>query len=136
MVEFLIDEFVGALPCILLEAWRIEEARVGHTAGATERNLGPKYDAVFVAETIHLLVVGIMCQAHEGGARFEYQLHILLVVFGQEGRTTSVEVIVAIEAHEVEVLAVEEESLVGIHIEGTKARLLANLVDDLVTIYK
>ena len=135
MIEFLINEFVGTLPCILLEAWRIEEARVGHAAGATERNLGPKYDAVFVAETIHLLVVGIMCQTHKCGARFEYQLHILLVVFGQEGRTTSVEVIVAIKTYEVEVLAVEEESLVGVHIERAEARLLAHLVDDLVTIH-
>ena len=135
MVEFLINEFVGTLPCILLEAWRIEEARVGHTAGAAERNLGPKHDAVFVAETIYLLVVGIMCQAHEGGSRLKNQFHILLVVFGQEGRTTSIEVIVAIKTYEVEVLAIEEESLVGIHIEGAKARLLAHLVDDLVTIH-
>ena len=40
----------------------------------------------------------------------------------------------SIVAHEVEVLAIEEESLFGIYIEGAKSCLLAHLVNDLVTI--
>ena len=85
VIELLIDEFVGTLARILLEAWRIEEARVGHATGTAEGNLGPKHDAVLVAEAIHLLVVWIMCQAQKGRSRLEYQCHIFLIMFGQKG---------------------------------------------------
>lgn len=128
VVLVLADHLDELLAGVLVEAVGGDVALVIVAAGADEGDLGPDEEARAVAGVVHLLGLRIVRQADGVGAHVAHDFDVAQVVGLGEGGELAFPLLVAADAAELQVLAVEEEALVGVDADVAHAEGLGDAV--------
>ena len=122
----LADHLDELLAGVRVEAGGGDVAFVVVAAGADEGDLGPDDEAGAVAGVVDLLGLGVVGEADGVGAHLAHDFDVAEVLLGGEGGEFALPLLVAADAAEGEVAAVEEEALVGVEADVADAEGLGD----------